>query len=1170
MSIKIISKRIILLALGIILAVLAWRVVAAQQSPLTTVAQPPELKEPAAVGLTVDTLKAMMAGAEASKDLSETDKKSVISYLEGGVRLLEETDGLKAEAQKVTETVSTAPQRIKEIQAKLKIKEPAFSQADIEAEASQMTTAHIEQRAREKRAALAIARDTLKDWREQLEKLKNRPSQLQKEIAENKEKLTELTDELKKEAPPNEPQELFRAREAAFLAEQFIRMTKIRLFETQLLNNDLLVSLMAAEQDLATLQLQRIESESTAWRSIAGKRRQQEAAKARMEAETAKVLTPDLPPAIQKQYDINIELGKTLEKSTQDDALTARMLEQRQSELKMLEEEFSLARQRIQSAALSEMSGITLRRRRQALPSPKRYRQNSKQHQLAMGQVSEAQFNIDEQRRNLLDLQNAKRRVMDSISRESTENLSEWEDKLQALLTDRRDLLEKLQTTYRRHYKNLQSLEFTEQQLAAKTEEYADFLDGHLLWIRSSKVLGPNDLGNLPGAVMWIASPHNWFQLVRDLARSLWHSPMVLLLGLLSAGLLFIGRKWAWQKIEQLSSSVGRVKQDSLMITLQAFGLTMYLAFAWPFLLILAGWQLAAFPDATDFSEAVSYGLRGIGPGWAVILFMYYVCRSQGLAQKHFRWSDNSRMTLRRHLAWLLPVYLFCVFLVHILMAADQPAYTDSLGRLMFIAATAAFVVFAVKMLPAVDTNAFASKDDANQRRIPLKFILYPLAIALPGLFMIMAVMGYYYSAFNLTRQFNDTVYLVVALILGNSLVLRWLVVAQRRLAYEKAIRKRQERLEAERAQQSGPSHPRSTEGQQAMESLDIEEPEITRAQINDQTRALLQMILFFSAVLGLWAIWDDVLPALNVFENTTLWSYSAEVDGITRVMPITLVNVMSAIVAAAITFIAARNLPGVLEISLLKYLPLDAGARYAFSTICQYAVSLVGIIITFNYIGISWSNLKWLAAALSVGIGFGLQEIVANFISGLIILFERPIRVGDLVTVGNVDGTVTKIQIRATTITNWDRKEYLVPNKEFITGHLMNWTLSNTINRVVVTVGIAYGSDTKKARETLLKVAHDRSFVLEDPPPLATFEGFGDNSLNFVLRAYLANFDNWVNNKTEIYMAIDNAFREAGITIAFPQRDIHFDTGRPLEVRITRDREETAKAGPPMEPSKA
>ena len=529
------------------------------------------------------------------------------------------------------------------------------------------------------------------------------------------------------------------------------------------------------------------------WVAIATKRRQQEAVKARMEAETAKMITADLPPAIQKQYNINIELGKTLEKFTRDDALTARMLEQHQSELKMLEEEYSQARQRIQSAALSEMSGMTLRQRRQALPSPERYRQNSKQRQLAMGQVSEAQFNTDEQRRSLLDIQDAKRRIVESIVRESAVNLSEWEEKLQALLIDRRDLVEKLQTTYRRYYQNLQSLEFIEQQLAAKTEEYADFLDGHLLWIRSSRVLGPNDLRNLPGAIMWIASPYNWFQVVRDLAGSYRHSPMVFLVGLISAGLLFIGRKRAWGKVEQLSHSVGRVKRDSLMITVQAFGLTMYLVLAWPFLLILAGWRLAAFPYATDFSQAASVGLLTTGVFWVVLLFMYYFCCNQGLAQIHFRWSDNSRMTLRRHLSWLMPVYLFCEFLVNITNAADQPAYEDSLGRLMFITAMAAFTVFAVKMLPAVDANSSASKDDANKRGIPLKFIWYPLAIALPSLLVIMAVMGYTYSAVKISRQFHETTVLVIALIFGNSLVLRWLVVAQRRLAYEEATRKRQE-----------------------------------------------------------------------------------------------------------------------------------------------------------------------------------------------------------------------------------------------------------------------------------------------------------------------------------------------------------------------------------------
>lgn len=422
-----------------------------------------------------------------------------------------------------------------------------------------------------------------------------------------------------------------------------------------------------------------------------------------------------------------------------------------------------------------------------------------------------------------------------------------------------------------------------------------------------------------------------------------------------------------------------------------------------------------------------------------------------------------------------------------------------------------------------------------------------------------LTVFGYYYSALVLVPNFGETTRLIFALVVGNSLALRWLYIAQRRLTYEQAVARRMERLKAEQAKQDAqlPGDVGST-----MESFEIEEPEISLDEINEQTRALLRILLIFSAVIGLWAIWNDVLPALNILEGVRLWSYSTEIDGVTRVMPITLKSVLIAVIAAVVTFVTARNLPGVLEITLLKYLPLDAGARYAFSTICRYIMTTIGVIVTFKYLGMNWAKLQWLVAALSVGIGFGLQEIVANFISGLIILFERPIRIGDLVTVDNVDGTVTRIRIRATTITNWDRKEYLVPNKEFITGRVMNWTLSNPINRVVITVGIAYGSDTEKAHELLLKVAREHPIVLEDPAPLATFEGFGDNALNFVLRAYLPNFDNWVKNKTELHMAIDKAFREAGITIAFPQRDIHFDSRRPLEVRIARDREETAQDG--------
>jgi potassium efflux system protein len=238
----------------------------------------------------------------------------------------------------------------------------------------------------------------------------------------------------------------------------------------------------------------------------------------------------------------------------------------------------------------------------------------------------------------------------------------------------------------------------------------------------------------------------------------------------------------------------------------------------------------------------------------------------------------------------------------------------------------------------------------------------------------------------------------------------------------------------------------------------------------------------------------------------------------------------------------------------LLNRLHMDAGARYAYKTMSRYSILGVGMTGAFAAVGVGWSNVQWLVAALGVGIGFGLQEIVANFVSGLIILFERPIRIGDIVTVDNTTGSVSSIRMRATTITDWDRKEYVVPNKVFVTGRLLNWTLSTTVNRIVIEVGVAHGSDTELARELLLRVAREAPRIMEDPAPLATFEGFGENALNFILRCYLPDMENRLDTINELHMAIDRSFQEAGITIALPQRCVHFASSTPVEFHGLRE----------------
>lgn len=228
------------------------------------------------------------------------------------------------------------------------------------------------------------------------------------------------------------------------------------------------------------------------------------------------------------------------------------------------------------------------------------------------------------------------------------------------------------------------------------------------------------------------------------------------------------------------------------------------------------------------------------------------------------------------------------------------------------------------------------------------------------------------------------------------------------------------------------------------------------------------------------------------------------------------------------------------MEIAILQNLALLPGSRYAITTITQYLIVSGGLVFALSFFGIDWGQFGWILAALSVGLGFGLQEIVANFVCGILLFLERPIRVGDIVTVSDVTGMVTRIQIRATTIMNWDRQEYIVPNKEFVTGRILNWTLTNPVNRITIKVGVAYGTDSEKAREILLNIANEHPEVLVDPLPIVIFEQFGDSSLNLTLRGYLPNLDNRVATIHDLNTMIHKRFMEEGIEIPFPQRDIH------------------------------
>ncbi|MEJ2015281.1 MAG: mechanosensitive ion channel [Limibacillus sp.] len=250
--------------------------------------------------------------------------------------------------------------------------------------------------------------------------------------------------------------------------------------------------------------------------------------------------------------------------------------------------------------------------------------------------------------------------------------------------------------------------------------------------------------------------------------------------------------------------------------------------------------------------------------------------------------------------------------------------------------------------------------------------------------------------------------------------------------------------------------------------------------------------------------------------------------------------SILYAFVVFVVGLIAVRFIKRMLNQRILSRTRLDVGARHSISAATGYVGFAVAAMLAVATLGIDLSNLAIIAGALSVGIGFGLQNVVNNFVSGLLLLIERPIKVGDWIVVSGYEGTVKRISVRSTEIETFDRSEVIVPNSELVSSPVTNWTHKTRICRVIVPVGVAYGSDTELVRDILMKVAKDHEDVLSYPAPFVIFKAFGDSSLNFELRVYARDTDYYLTLINDLHFAIDKAFREQKVEIPFPQRDLH------------------------------
>ncbi|MEQ9408403.1 MAG: mechanosensitive ion channel [Fuerstiella sp.] len=710
------------------------------------------------------------------------------------------------------------------------------------------------------------------------------------------------------------------------------------------------------------------------------------------------------------------------------------------------------------------------------------------------------------------------------------------------LAQDRYVTLTTLGRNYGEYFNRLGELDVTEQEFIRELKSFSNFIRERALWIRSNRLPEPEDASEISAKLNWFLSGRHWQQ-VRD---ALWldatsETPLYALVTLLICMLFLVQGRFR-RTLATIGEQTSRSSCRSFYPTIRATVLTVILSLTWPALPAFFCWRLLADSSASAFPRAVGEGLLAVTVGFLTANLMRQICRNNGLALSHFEWAGNAVRLLRTRLYHMMVVLLPLLFVENTLHAYENPQGHDALERSLFFLSLLVLAYFEVKLLhprTGVFRDYFAAQTEGWACRF--RWFFYYFVVAVPLILAGLTFIGYYYTAYELSWRLHVTTWALIGLFVLRCFLVRWFVVRHRELRIEQARQRRQ--ALAEDAASGTSSIPRPT----------VEETAVDLQEVSLQTQRLINSGLAIMGIVVTWFVWVDVLPALAILDRWEMWSATVDTtvehvdaDGqqtfrtVPRVESFTAADGLIALLLTLLTFTAARNIPGLLEMTILQQLPLEPAVRYAIRTVARYLIVVVGLVLASNAIGIGWSKVQWLAAALTVGLGFGLQEIFANFVSGLIILFERPVRIGDVVTIADVSGTVSQIHIRATTITDWDRKEYVVPNKEFVTGRLLNWTLTDKINRVVINVGVAYGSDTLLARSLLLQVAQDHPDVLEDPPPLATFEGFGDSTLNLVLRCFLPNLENRLPTITQIHEAIDREFKNANIEISFPQRDLH------------------------------
>ncbi|WP_339729468.1 mechanosensitive ion channel domain-containing protein [uncultured Gimesia sp.] len=1124
----------------------------AQTQPSLKTTSQPTAPTPTENGpsITTEEIQKRIDQVKEIKDLTEENQKKAIEFYTQALGNLQKTALFQKNALDYAAKTQNAMQLVNDYKAKIenlnRQSAPSYSKI--------INLPQLEQDLVQAEPQLEEAKQKLANWEVELARRPNRQKEALKRASEIDEKLNEIQKQLAVPAPADEPAAVSDARKKELETRQILLKAEKPSLKNELTSYDAedTVGFPRIYSDYLKLEVKLKKDNIDALKEQIKNRR---ALESRMRVQEARDKVFATHPLLQPMAEKNQKYAEEIQALNNKIESVDQKLSQTSKTLDDLKKQFTQTKEKEKLIGLTGPIGLLLRNQQAMLPDIQSREQNIEHRSKLIDEVQLQKFDLEEE---WADFPTAEEKTAEIIKDSKDELTKEEEINLQNIVEDtlakQKEYLDSLIKSNKNYFDKLLNLQIEEQSLVKQTDAYSDYIQERIFWIRSSAPISASEFKQTPGSLKWLLSPTRWNEVFHAIKQDVITNPIIYGTAFFCfLSLIYLAYN-VRQQLRIINKEIIKSNYRKFAITARVAFLTMFIAIVWPGFIWFIAWRLGSNPNEPVFVKAVEYSLNQVG--WLLFFWelIRQICRPLGLGESHFGWYKQTVSYVRRNIRWVISFSIPLLFVTLLLHGKEVDRNQDFLERLCFSALLVVYTVFARRVFHP-RSGLFQSILNYNQEvwYDRCKFIIYFLTLVIPCSLILLSLIGFYFTAMSLFHLIFLTLWLFLVVILFRALLLRWILIHHRQLSFKQ----NQERLQTLRKDAQEPSTEATIAG---ITGITIEEENPSDlTKISAQIKKLINASISVILLVGMFWIWGDTLPAFNrldrsenkiwftttqTLEETTDENGELKSKYIEKLEPVTYYDLVVAIILAIFAVIATRNIPGLLEFLVLQRLPLDTPVKYAITSLARYFVALIGIFIVFSTLGLGWSKLQWLATALTFGLAFGLQEIFANFISGLILLIERPIRVGDIITVDEVTGVVSRIRMRATTITNWDRKEYIVPNREFITGKLLNWTLTDSVNRIAITVGVAYGTDTNKATDLTMKIVVNHPLVLSDPAPSITFEAFGDSTLNLTLRAYLPNLENRLKVIHELHTTIHEEFNKAGIEIAFPQRDVHLFYG--------------------------